>query len=534
MPQNKEKSITFANFAGLNENYEDFTAKNEFSVFKNFDYNKDGVRGIVPRKGNTIYNPNFLATAKIDTLENIPYSSEFQIAQVGTTLYKQDFTEVGGAGNGSCSSTIQNMAYFLGKVFINPGLLDSGEVKGIIYDVSTGVTSLQSGGPDNGRYLTLYKNRLWVASGNVVYYSQPYMNDNDGDADDWDISNNFIKVSPNSGNEIIALIGTSNALLICMENGDVYPLYGAYPNEFSVPEFPLTTQGPISHRTVRRSRGAVFWLGPDDVYQYVGGAITPVSEKRQIKTQLSKISTDPAIRELAVASIVGDDYVVCFRQTTSATVNKCYVFDIVYRTWREYENLYFFFQASCVTSEGVWITGQAWPDTNSKYKLIQQRNGYADTITTSADTSIIAQAMGHEFFPSDGYMDAQFKKLFGRMSWGAHHVLNLSLFGKSGLRDDPSNQSRAKIFEFLKASADVTDSSLWDENNWANEDATADAGELVWAGDDAVDFLIEDVYKNFNLISNSLRFNFFITYKTNPSVEIQKLKVHYLNKRRIL
>ena len=541
MTSRNEKTISFKNFTGLNENYEDYIGKSEFSVLRNFDFAKEGVRGIIPRQGNEIYDASFLATSKIVTLENIPASSEFQIAQVDQTLYKSDFVELGGAGNGSCNTDIQSMSYFLNKVFIFPGLTDGGSTKGIIYDISTGAISLQSDGPDNGKYCILYKNRLWVAVGNYVYYSAAYMFDNDGDADDWDISNNFIKIAPDSGHDIVSLIPTQNALLVCLENGDVYPIYGAYTNEFQIPQFPISDKGPISHRTVKRYRSATLWLGEDDVYKYEGGNILPVSEKRQLYTQFKNVSTDQAIRNVAVASTIDDDYIICFRQKTSGVPNKCYVFNIVYGTWREYENYKFYFQASCVTTDKVWITGQCEADTDGKYKLLKQRTSFADTYTTNGDTNIIADATTHETMPSDGFMDVQFKKLFARLAYGSVTPFQITLKARTGLRDIPRDNERFKLFEFLKAASTVgteTDTTvLWDENNWANDDEVIDPGELVWAedGNDSRSiYSLQNEYRTFNLMGNSLKLSFTVSYTTDPEVELERIKIHYLQKRRVL
>ena len=540
--QVKEKTIKFGNFAGLNENYEDFISQNEFSVLKNWDFSKQGVRGISPRRGNEIYDSSFLATSKVVTLENIPASSEFQIAQVDETLYKSDFSELGGDGNGSCTSTIQSTVFFLDKVFIFPGRLDSGSTKSIIYDIAAGTTTLQSGGPDNGKFAILYKGRIWVASGNFVYYSAPYMNDNDGDADDWNLSNNFIKIAPDSGHDIVSLIPTQSALLACLENGDVYPIYGAYPNEFQIPQFPISDRGPISHRTVKRLRSETYWLSKDDVYKFNGGTISPVSPKRELIEQFKYVSTDQSIREVAVASVVEDDYIVCFRQINSSINNKCFVFNTVYETWREYSNYRFNFQASCVNTDGDWITGQVEADDDGNFKLLKQRTGFADTITTSGDTVIIAEAVSHESMPVDSYIDAQFKKFFGRFAYGETYPLNIVFTARTGMRDFPRDNERFKLFEFLKASTstsgeDISSNTLWDENAWANDDEAVDPGELVWAGEGTNDnstYTLQNEYKTFNLLGNSLKFSFSVSYKADPGIEIERIKVNYLPKRRAL
>lgn len=542
MAKVREKIISWDDLGGLNLNPEDTLEGNEFTQLINFDYDNDGLNIIEPRKGSNLLNATFEKTTKISSLININTATEFQIAQAGTTLYDNAGDEIGGAGNGTCTSSTQTAQLFMDTVFIAPGQDDSGTVKMMRYNRSTDTVTLQADGPEDARFLVKYKDRLWCvgltdnSNRARVFYSEPYMNDNDNDADDWDIPNNFIDVAPDDGYEVVALIPTPQALLVCKENGDIYPIFGAFSDEFAVPQFPITNKGPVSHRTQAVHKGVAYWLGDDDVYQFIGGQVGPVSKGRELYSEFKNIQSSQSSRDEAVAVVTDDDYIVCFRQDDYSINNKCYVFDTARRTWREYDGYQFHYEASCVTSDGTWIVGQNQAGTDSKYRLLQMRTGYADSVTASGDTNIIAEATSKEFFPTTGYMEAQAKRLFARMAYSTVSV-TLTLLMRPGLLDTSTTDYRAKSWEFQKASDSSSTSNWYDGGDntavWANDDATAEAGALVWADDSYNVFSLQDLKRTFNLIGRTLKFSIYIEYDSSPEFRFQRALVHYLPKRRI-
>lgn len=537
MAKSQEKSITFANFKGLNLNNADTLRDGEFQRLVNFDFNK--LSRLVCRKGNTLYD-DFEATAAPYTMVNIPASTEIQLIQVGTTIYLNSGAEMGGAGNGACTADRQTAVYYMGKVWIGPGRLDGGVTKLLIYNPTTNTTSMLSpgvAGPDNIKYLTVHKDRIWAANGSRLYFSEPYLNDADGDEDDWNPGTNFIDISPDDGSTIIGLSSSPEGLLIFKSDQRVFILTGAYADEFVIPQTPFSNKGPLSHWCVAANQSlnsplSIYWLSNDDAYRYVGGVVTAVSDAIQIRSEIELIPVSQTVRNDICAVIAGTDYIVSIRQTGYTINNKTFLYDTLRGHWREYEGAALLFRASCIKQDGTWLTAQVSPGMDSKYRLLTQRSGYADTVTESGDVKITADAMTREVLASTGYLDAQFKRLFAHIAFGDRMAITVMV--RPTLRCS-RRDFYAKVIEFIQESGAVSSAStVWDNNNWADDDDTIETDELVWADESVVDNSIIDEYgpKTFCLNGRSVTLVFNCSYKTDPSVAIERLTVHYLNKRR--
>jgi len=546
MPHRRsEKPYLIESFIGGENTFAvpDKLKREEQQALVNWDFSKED--NIVPRKGNTFYD-DYSGSDACTSLQTYKSDADTEkvVSQRGTTLFI-DGVELGGVGNGGCVAARQTMAHFLGMLWFAPGENNGGNNELKVYDISTGNETTYSFAPMNVSGIVLYRDRLWVWADSYLFFSTPYLNDKTFgtlDATCFDAANNFILISPDDGFDIIAAIPTADRLLVVKSNGDIYPVYGSYRDEFTLPPERISPDGPINQWVWDDFKGIKYWLGKDNVYYFDGQTIRPAMEKRQAYSFITSQNTGRKYKEQATALVVDDeDFVFCFTSSDSTVNNKVGLFNIIRGNFRRYEGTGFPFGPSVQKEDGTWITAQI----SSPYKLLKQRDGYADSLVGEADTDITASFLSKKKIFYGGDLTFRARRFYGRIKFSKNLLIKI-LMHRTRLATDTSliehtidllntgGGGSGSYADKYKWAGDSSSTPSWAEDDLSN----VNTPWLVWAageGEGSIEATLQNIKKSLprKMVGNDFQIEVSIQYNEDPVCDIQSLGIYYKPKRRI-
>lgn len=210
-----------------------------------------------------------------------------------------------------------------------PKVYDGFNIRDLKYEGSDSDESSTNKAP-SGKYIELYKERVWMAgvdiAPNRLYFSKDF------DADDWTAPvtegeanqhGGAIDIPTWDGGSIIALKSLFRGLLV-FKDKHVFNVYGTYPGNFTVDEIFNSVTGKIYNKTIQAIENTAFWLATDGIYIYNGSSIVRISTR--IRDFWDSINTDSL--ENAFGIIYNRKY-ICFVPTENSTIpNKAIEYDI--------------------------------------------------------------------------------------------------------------------------------------------------------------------------------------------------------------
>jgi hypothetical protein len=189
-----------------------------------------------------------------------------------------------------------------------------------------GVTIADITAGPRAKYCCVYKNRVWAAKGNTLYFSDLLS------VDTWPAAN-FIEVNPSDGDEIIALIPTTMMLLIVKQHSTYY-LTGYSPQTFAVS--PAGDVGTISPRGALWTPYGIFMLDREGVWhtdlrkrvlltRKIEGAWKTLNQRALTKGALF-VMDERILAAVPSATANGNDTVL--------------VYDVLHKAWSKVEGWY--------------------------------------------------------------------------------------------------------------------------------------------------------------------------------------------------
>lgn len=245
---------------GLNNGSPTFSLRDNESVSE-YGWDTDKFPAIHTRRGRTPYGAT--GSSVTNLLANFNNVHLFRV--VGATLQYDNagtWTTVGTLALGSyCDST-----NFNDKLIFTNG---SDPVK--VWN-GTAISDLNANAP-KGKYITNDTVRVWIALGDVLYFSA-YLNETD-----WTTAENSGSVqyyTPSAG-DITGLARFANH--ICIFKKDSFAeIFGTDYFTFRLIEN-SNDIGCISYKTIVEVEDTLYWLGANDVYAYKGGKPVAIGQK---------------------------------------------------------------------------------------------------------------------------------------------------------------------------------------------------------------------------------------------------------------
>lgn len=145
--------------------------------------------------------------------------------------------------------------------------------------------------PAGSAFLTTHANRFFLANRNDNLLSYSGLRD----AADWSSTNKYtgtgkLTVETPDGEKPTGLTSFANHVIL-YKRYTLHELFGEDSTNFNMTNpFPV---GCISDRTITATSTALYWLGPDGVYEYQGGS-TPVRISDPVKNYIAQINQDTA------------------------------------------------------------------------------------------------------------------------------------------------------------------------------------------------------------------------------------------------
>lgn len=165
-----------------------------------------------------------------------------------------------------------------------------------------------------GRYIELYKERLWLCGGdlyNVVWFSKDYDPEDfttpiaEGEANQ---HGGFIDIPTWDNGVIVGIKGLFEDVIIFKTN-NIYRIYGTSPENFTVSQVSDNFQGTIANNTIKSYSNGIFFTAHDGIYLFDGMSVKNISQKiedRFIGRPVGQVST-------AVATIYKNKYIVAIK-----------------------------------------------------------------------------------------------------------------------------------------------------------------------------------------------------------------------------
>lgn len=165
----------------------------------------------------------------------------------------------------------------------------------------------------------VYKNRVWAAKGNTLYFSDLLS------VDTWPAAN-FIEVNPSDGDEIVTLIPTSMMLIIVKQHSTYY-LQGYSPDTFTVS--PAMEGGTISPFGALWTPYGVFMLDREGVWQ------TDLRKRALLTRPIQQrwASLNQRALQKAALFFMNDILLVSVPDVASNGNNLVLPYDVYHRVW---------------------------------------------------------------------------------------------------------------------------------------------------------------------------------------------------------
>ena len=238
------------------------------------------------------------------------------------------------------------------------------------YD-GTSVTTISSA--PIGKVACTYRERIFMAKGSTLYFSEPT------NVDSWPAAN-FIDVNPDDGDEIMALVPLSTTLLI-VKRYSMYFLTGYGPQSFRVE--PAATWGSISNRGVADTPYGVFEVDREGVW------VTDFRKQEQVTLPIRELWSTINQRALDRTTVfyIRDKLLVAVPANNLSYNSMVLAYDLLHKAWSVWQGVY----ASCFTvfrERGKWVylfgdsrTGNVWEisDTGDSFSAVIETKHYAPT-----------------------------------------------------------------------------------------------------------------------------------------------------------
>ena len=297
----------YSNFGHLTHTAEIKTIFNFYNATVYFFNNLRGVIIIIDVNGNT-----YALNQNTNVLFLIPDSW----IQVQGQTYLADYVNY---QSDSTFMTIYTNMHDYVKVIENIYLqndgdwLNTGTVRRLKKDGKNSAVSDKNIAP-RGRYIELYKERLWICGGdlyNIIWFSASY------DPEDFTmpISENeanqhggFIYLPTWDNGVIVGIKGLFDDVIVFKTN-NIYRIYGSSPENFTVSQVADNFQGTIANNTIKSYNSGIFFTAHDGIYLYNGVTVKNISQRiedRFIGRPVGQVST-------AVAIIYNNKYIVAIK-----------------------------------------------------------------------------------------------------------------------------------------------------------------------------------------------------------------------------
>lgn len=303
-------------------------------------FDTDGYPAATVRKGRTMYGASGSAVTRL--LAN--FGNTHLVRAVGTKL-QYDNGGVCTDITGTYADADWDETNFNGKLLLTNGTDNVKQWVGSI------LSDLAASAP-KGKYITNDTLRVWIAKGDVLYFSG-FLNEAD-----WSSAENSGSVqyyTPNGG-DITALRRFYDRVTVFKKDA-MAEVQGRNYFNFQLVEI-SNDIGCVSFKTLQEVGDTLYWLGQNDVYGYMGGKPFPIGER--IRGFLNRIN--PAYLDRCCAFTDGIKYYLCLVIDAATEPNLRLVFDPRYNVWRipaQNENYRYGAQLNNVTYAGD-ASGQTW------------------------------------------------------------------------------------------------------------------------------------------------------------------------------
>lgn len=138
------------------------------------------------------------------------------------------------------------------------------------------------GSPPSGAHITSHRNRIWMSSGNTLYYSNAF------DPEDWSTAGETgeIILEVTDGDVITEIDNIFDDVVIFMRNS-IWRISGDIPSEYAVEKI-YAVQGSVQKDGICTDGNYSYFIGMDGIYRYDGTTGIPVAID-EIKNYISLI-----------------------------------------------------------------------------------------------------------------------------------------------------------------------------------------------------------------------------------------------------
>jgi hypothetical protein len=320
------------------------------------------------------------------------------------------------------------------------------------YDGSGGATGdwiASAGTVPNGKYILYHANRVWIADGSSLYWSEL------ADPRDWPAAN-VVQFEPNDGDDITGL-GTVGDQILVFKPSKVWSVYDL--DEGGNRQI-AESAGCVAHRSIVETPRGTFFLSRDQgVMVTDGNAVKPVAEK--ILPTLRAIS--PAHRQHAAATYFNGHYYLSVTSTGS-TNDLTLDFDTYTDSW--------WIHSLGVTQWAIW----------------EATAGDAQAYAAKAGSAIVSKAFVPNVYQDNG---ANFESYW----YGPYHIFGQPHIRKNvrEIRFDGKGTIQVSIAtdfatapSFLEEVTFDPDTDTWGDSvgSWGVDDTTIWGGSIEIGSDE--------------------------------------------------
>lgn len=276
-----------------------------------YGWNTDKFPALHTRNGKTNYGAS--GPSRVNLLTS--YGTKHLFRAVGASLEYDNlgtWTNVANLNVG----TDMDATNFNNKLLITNG---SDPVK--VWD-GTAISDLSANAP-TGKYITNDTIRVWIAKGDILYYSA-FLNETD-----WTTPENSgsVQYYTPSGGDITGLTNFANHICVFKRNSFA-EIFGTNYYNFRLVEN-SNQIGCVAYKTLQEVQDTLFWLGETDVYRYQGGKPIPIGQP--IRKYLDAINKPLAYKCMAATD--GVKYYLGLVTGTGNDVNVWLFYDTRYNIW---------------------------------------------------------------------------------------------------------------------------------------------------------------------------------------------------------
>lgn len=327
-----DKVIGIDEFKGINQSKDKFNIPIDFAISAQ---NVDTSNGTLKRcKGMSLYSAAVLATGIKTLLSHFTGSVANILAASNGSIYKLNAGAWASIASGFTSDLFDFINYqkdsdevtILTNGADNVKVWDGTAFRDLKHDGGASVAGGSNIAP-KGKFIERYKERVWMADDENLYFSKDF------DIDDWTAPTDEVEANMHGGQisiptwdggKVIGLKASFDNIMI-YKTHSIHRIFGSYPGNYELLQVFDTVRGHIIDKTIVSIENTQFWATTEGIFAYEGGG-NPVNMTPAVKDTFAGVNQ--AYIDTAVAVGHKNKYIVFLPEGTSQVPNMAIEYDI--------------------------------------------------------------------------------------------------------------------------------------------------------------------------------------------------------------